>query len=67
MARQQKTFRLDERVLDALKVQSQKSETSVNNWVESLLIETLKRTGALPPDFEPLGETRGGDRTKRDE
>lgn len=36
---------------------------SANNWLENLLIATLRKDGFLDDDFEPLGETRGGDRT----
>ncbi|MEL7494358.1 MAG: hypothetical protein AAGJ95_10405 [Cyanobacteria bacterium J06554_11] len=64
MVRKQIGFRIDERVIEALKTQVVSTGGTTNNWVETLFIETLKRTGALPQDFEPLGETRGGDRTK---
>lgn len=40
---------------------------SANNWLENLLISTLKKDGVLGDDFEPLGETRGGDRTSAED
>ena len=67
MPRRAVTYRFDERVIEALKARSRKSNSSVSNWLETLLIETLMRSGDLPADFEPLGETRGGDRTNKKE
>ena len=60
MARKRRTFKLDERLLDALKDVSQQSNTSANNWLETLLIKTFREEGALPKDFTPLVENRGG-------
>lgn len=60
MARKRRTFKLDERLLDALKDVSQQANTSANNWLETLLINTLRGEGALPKDFTPLVENRGG-------
>ena len=65
MARKRRTFKLDERLLDALKDVSQQANTSANNWIETLLIETFKSKGALPDDFTPLIENRGGLRTTK--
>lgn len=67
MPRRAVTYRFDERVIEALKARSKKANNSASNWLETLLIETLMRSGDLPVDFEPLGETRGGDRTKGSE
>lgn len=67
MPRRAVTYRFDERVIEALKARSKKANSSASNWLETLLIETLMRSGDLPADFEPLGETRGGDRTKGSE
>ena len=60
MPRKRRTFKLDDRVLDALAVAAQRDNSSANNWLESLLINVLREKGVLPSGFEPLGETRGG-------
>jgi hypothetical protein len=67
MPRRRRTFKFDERLLDALKVVAQKDNSSANNWLETLLMKELQARGALPEDFEPLVETRGGLRTPDDE
>lgn len=67
MARKRRTFKLDERLLDALKDVSQQSNTSANNWLETLLIDTFRKKGALPKDFSPLVENRGGLRVAQSE
>lgn len=64
MPRKRRTFRFDERLLDALKVAAQRSNSSANNWLETLLMDELIEQGFLPKDFEPLEETRGGDRSQ---
>jgi hypothetical protein len=64
MARKRRTFKLDERLLDALKDVSHEQNTSANNWLETLLINTFRREGVLPKDFKPLIENRGGLRVK---
>jgi len=67
MARKRRTFKLDERLLEALKDVSQQSNTSANNWLETLLINTLRNEGVLPKDFTPLVENRGGLRIKNED
>ena len=65
MARKAVTYRFDERIISAVKDRARKDNNSANNWLETLLIQVLKDDGVLPNDFEPLGETRGGDRTSK--
>ena len=60
MARKRRTFKIDDRILDGVKVAARKTNSSENNWVETLLMETLIASGILPKDFEPLKENRGG-------
>lgn len=67
MPRRRRTFKFDERLLDALKVVAQKDNSSANNWLETLLMKELQARGALPEDFEPLVETRGGLRASEEE
>ena len=64
MPRKAVTYRFDERLIAAVKERARQDNSSANNWLETLLIKVLREDGALPEDFEPLGETRGGDRTK---
>ena len=63
MARKRVTYRLDEKLIQALKFQARSDNSSANNWLENLLIKGLKEAGAIDDSYEPLGETRGGDRT----
>lgn len=67
MPRRRRTFKFDERLLDALKVVAQKDNSSANNWLETLFMKELQARGTLPENFEPLVETRGGLRTLDDE
>lgn len=62
MPRKRRTFKLDDRILEALASAAKAENSSANNWLESLLLRKLKEEGHLPSDFEPLGETRGGKR-----
>jgi hypothetical protein len=67
MTRKRRTFKLDERLLEALKDVANSSNTSANNWLETLLINTFKKNGAISKDFRPLVENRGGSRTVTEE
>lgn len=67
MPRKKVTYRLDTRLIEAAKKRARMDNNSANNWLENLLISTLKDDGVLAEDFEPLGETRGGDRTATEE
>ena len=64
MPRKAVTYRFDERIIAAVKTRARQDNSSANNWLETLLIKVLMEDGVLPKDFETLGETRGGDRTK---
>ena len=64
MPRLRRQFKLDERVLEGLKVVANRYNSSVNNWVETKLIGLLKDEGILSQDFKPIEEKRGGLRTK---
>lgn len=59
------TFRLDERVLEAITKAAKDSNNSKNRYIETLFVKHCQSLGLLPFDFEPLGETRGGDRTSK--
>jgi len=62
MPRKDKEFRLDDRILDALKHASRKAGMSINAYVENVLFAHLKGVGQIPIDADPLPETRGGKR-----
>lgn len=62
MPRRNRTFKLDERVLEALEVLAQKNNASVNRYLENLLFSHAKKEGEIPIDAMPLGDSRGGKR-----
>ena len=66
MPRKRVTYRLDTRLIEATKKRARMDNNSANNWLENLLIATLRKDGVLEDDFEPLGETRGGNHTTED-
>ena len=63
MPRVRRSYKIDERVVDALTRAASKSNMSANRYLENLLFSHAKTVGELPFEAEPLGETRGGDRT----
>lgn len=56
------SYRLDERVQDAIRSISVAERRSANNWLENALIQLLMKEGYLGGDFVAIGERRGGDR-----
>lgn len=63
MPRKNRTFRLDERLINGLARAARLKNMSANKYIEDLLLKVCKEEGVLPADALPLGETRGGDRT----
>ena len=63
MPRKNRTFRIDERLIDGLAQVARLNNMSANKYIENLLLKVCKEEGVLPADALPLGETRGGDRT----
>ena len=63
MPRKNRTFRIDERLIDGLAKVARLKNMSANKYMEDLLLKVCKEEGVLPADALPLGETRGGDRT----
>ncbi|WP_026736324.1 hypothetical protein [Fischerella sp. PCC 9605] len=61
------TYRIDETVVNALKELAIDRNTSVNKFLETHLFNLLKSEGYISEETRPLGETRGGDRSKADE
>lgn len=67
MPRVRRSYKIDERVIDALSAAAAKSNMSANRYLENLLFSHGKTVGEIPLDAHPLGETRGGDRTQSKE
>lgn len=64
MPRNRKTYRLDVRITEAMeRVAKMGGYKNPSAWLEDHLFLTLKSTGYISSDEQPLGETRGGDRT----
>lgn len=57
---------IDERIWELIKENAGRRKISISKYLEEYFINEFKRTCILSPDFEILGETRGGDRTKGD-
>lgn len=62
MPRIGRTIKIDSRVLEALDRLAEKADTSVNNYIENLLLSHAKILGEMPMDSEPLPDNRGGKR-----
>jgi hypothetical protein len=63
MPRDAHKFRLDDRILESLKKAADEQGISFNAYVEGILFAHAKIIGKIPPDAEPLAETRGGKRS----
>ena len=57
--RKNKSFRLDEVIVDALSKAARKQNASLSRFVESILMQYCIDKNLIPPDTEPLGEIRG--------
>ena len=64
MARKDKGFRLDTRIIEALAKIKNLTGKSANAYVEELLLLNLKSLGLVSALEEPLSETRGGKRSR---
>ena len=56
---------IDERIQDKIKLIAQDRDITVSRYIEEYFFNEFKRTGIIASDMEPIGEARGGDRTKR--
>lgn len=63
--RKSTTFRLDERLIEAIEKAAKLNNSSKNRYIEMIFIKHCQGLGILPMDFEPLGETRGGDHSQK--
>jgi hypothetical protein len=62
MPRKPTSYRLDERILNALDQVSREGNISVNRYLENLLFAHLKQVGKIGMGESPLGETRGSEK-----
>jgi hypothetical protein len=62
MPRIGRTIKIDSRVLEAIDRLAGKADTSVNNYIENLLLSHAKILGEMPMDSEILPDNRGGKR-----
>jgi hypothetical protein len=63
MPREAHKFRLDDRIIAALKIAAEEQGASFNAYVEGILFAHAKLIGKIPADADPLAETRGGKRS----
>ena len=63
MPRKPASFRIDERVLDAIAILAERSGVEPQRYLENYFFARGKELGIIAPDAEPLGETRGGKRS----
>ncbi|MBE9212963.1 hypothetical protein IQ247_09740 [Plectonema cf. radiosum LEGE 06105] len=62
MPRKRITYAIDERISDLIAQLARQEGISRNRYLEKHFAQVGIRLGVLPSNFEPLGETRGGDR-----
>jgi hypothetical protein len=62
MPRRPASFRIDERVLEVITTLAARSGVEPQRYLENYFFARGKELGLIPPDAEPLGETRGGKR-----
>lgn len=65
MPRKRISYVIDERIVELIAKLARQESISRNRFLEKHFAQVGIRLGALPPDFEPLGETRGGDRKSK--
>ena len=62
MPRKRTTITLDVEAIEAFKRLAKKANMSLPKYLEALMITHAKSEGEIPQSYEPLGETRGGNR-----
>ena len=67
MPRKRRTYTIDERLIDALAKMAADKNASANRFLENILWERATEGGYIDKNAQPLGETRGGDRTSSEE
>lgn len=59
------TYRLDELITEAMKVEATEKGVSANRWLENHLFDYFKNIGRIPQNENRLPENRGGDRKSK--
>lgn len=67
MTRKNRTFRLDEGIIDLVARLAAEDGRSANQWVERHFYQLGQKLNKLPEGYQLPGETRGGDRTSSEE
>ncbi len=62
MPRKPKTYKLDERLIDAIDTLAETAGESVGGYVERILWRYCQGMGAIDPKAEPSADKRGGKR-----
>ncbi|MBW4528691.1 MAG: hypothetical protein KME18_26580 [Phormidium tanganyikae FI6-MK23] len=62
MPRKLASFRIDERVLEVIATLAVRSGVEPQRFIENYFFARGKELGLIPPEAQPLGETRGGKR-----
>lgn len=57
-----KGITIDSEVWNAIAKVAQDQKMPASRWIENILFDVLKSSGAIAPDVEKLGERRGGSR-----
>lgn len=65
MPRKRVTYTIDERIIDVISKMADKEGISRNRFLEKHFAHLGVLGGFLSTDFKMLGETRGGDRRKK--
>jgi hypothetical protein len=63
MTRKNRTFRLDEGIIELVARLASEDGRSANQWLERHLYQLGQNLDKLPKGYTLPGETRGGDRT----
>lgn len=66
MTRKNRTFRLDEGIIELVARLAAEDGRSANQWLERHLYHLGQKLEKLPKNYVLPGETRGGDRTTDD-
>ena len=67
MTRKNRTFNLDEGIIELVARQASEDGRGANRWLERHLYHFGKTLDRFPNGYEIPGETRGGDRTSSEE
>jgi len=67
MPRKRTTVTLDIEAIDAFRRMAKRANMSFPKFLETRMIDMAKKEGEISKDYEPLGEIRGGARSRTTE